>query len=73
MGSKNMARRMSDEQLAEKYTPGERHDPADRGISIPQLKNVAIQAQRRCVKERWRDFNGKLIKPSKVNLYHIPK
>ena len=41
------------------------------GITPRQLRAIMAMIMRRCVKEKWRDFKGKLLTPDKVTLYDV--
>jgi len=41
------------------------------GITPRQLRAIMAMIIRRCVKEKWRDFKGKLLTPDKVTLYDV--
>ena len=42
-----------------------------RGITINQLLFIQDEIKARCVKEGWRDKDGNLLTPERVNLYDI--
>jgi len=44
-----------------------------RGITLRQLRAIIANMKRRCVKEKWTDWNGNLLTPDKVTLYDVNK
>jgi len=44
-----------------------------RGITLRQLRAIWVNVKRRCVKEEWKDHNGKRLTPDRVNLYDAKK
>jgi len=45
----------------------------DCAITLTQLRAVLANAERRCAKEKWKDFKGVLLTPETVNLYDVEK
>ena len=41
------------------------------GITMRQIHAVLANMERRCVAEGWKDRDGNLLTPDKVNLYHL--
>ena len=41
------------------------------GITMRQVHAVLANMERRCVAEGWKDRDGSLLTPDKVNLYHL--
>ena len=45
----------------------------ERGITLPQLRAVKAQIDRRCVAEAWTDWEGRALRPETVSLYDAAK
>jgi len=44
-----------------------------RGITLRQLRAIEANIKRRCIKEKWLNYEGKLLTPKEVTLYDTDK
>ena len=45
----------------------------ERGITLAQLRRVYAQIEHRCLREGWKNRDGKQLQPAEVNLYDLNK